>query len=123
VLRELFVSVVSGIVVAFVLDLFKRGRDRDRLHSQAIRHDPPPRRGSFLPGGLTRLSLAVAGGIALAYSIAPLLLGRRLGQFGGYGRFDRYDGYGSLASHLPMIVLTVLGTVVVWALLSVLTRR
>jgi hypothetical protein len=48
------------------------------------------------------------------------VLGRR---FGDYGRFDRFDGHDGIASHAPMLILTVAGTVIVWALLSALTRR
>jgi hypothetical protein len=114
VLRELVISVASGLIVALILGVFRRGgqaRPRRRIAYESS----PPRP---LLGGLMRLILAVGGGIGLAYVLAPMLVGRRFGYYGGYGRYD-----GSLAAHTPMIVLTVLGTAVVWLLLSALSRR
>jgi hypothetical protein len=69
---------------------------------------------------LRDLLISVASGMAFALAAAPFVLGRR---FGDYGRFDRFDGHDGIASHAPMLILTVAGTVIVWALLSALTRR
>lgn len=120
-LRELFISVASGLIVALVLGLFKRGGSRPAAWTgQTAGYNPPARRGSGL-GGLIRLALAVGGGLAIAYATAPLLLGRRFGHYGRH--YGRFDDYGGLASHIPMIVLTVLGTAIVWGVLAALMRR
>ena len=116
-LRELILSVVSGVIVALILQLF-RGRQRDRVPQQAV-HNPryvPTRRRGFL-GRVFRLIFAVIGGIAFAQAAAPIFLRRR---FGDYDGFDRFDG---LSVHLPVLALTVIGTIIVWIVLSAITRR
>ena len=124
-LKELVISVVSGVIVALILQVFPSGGSRSEAgprQSVSYRAVPARRGGSFF-GGLLRFILAVAGGIALAYSAAPFLLGHRGRDFGGYDRFDRFDGFGEIASHVPMLILTVVATIIVWALLSALMRR
>jgi hypothetical protein len=120
-IRELILSVVSGVIVALILQMFG-GRRRDTVPRRSVRnHDyaPPPRRRSLF-GKMIRLVLAVAGGIAFAQVAAPFLFRRRFGDFGG---FDRFDNLGGLSEHLPILVLTVIGTIVVWIFLSTVTRR
>jgi hypothetical protein len=136
-LKELLVSVASGIIVALVLQMFRLSGNRDTGPRQSIRaYAPPPRRRSGI-GGLFRFVLAVAGGVFLAGAAAPYVLqALHGGRDGGRGRFydgggrwfdsgyydspDRFDGIFGLP---PMLVLTVIGTIIVWALLSALTRR
>jgi hypothetical protein len=127
-LKELLLSVVSGIIVALILQVFRFGRSRSQAGPrQAMSyHAAPARRGGSFFGGLLRFGLAVAGGMALAYSVAPFIFGRRFRDFGDGGRFDRFDpfdGFDGIASHAPMLILTVVATIIVWALLSALTRR
>ncbi|NJM36114.1 MAG: hypothetical protein HC850_17085 [Rhodomicrobium sp.] len=123
-LRELIISVASGIIVALVLSLFGLGGRGRSGPSQSMRNYnyAAPRRRSFF-GRIVRFVLAVAGGLAFAFFAAPFILGRRFGDYDGYSRFDRFDGYDGIASHVPMLILTVIGTVIVWGLLSALTRR
>ncbi len=123
-LRELLLSVASGVIVAVILQIFGFGRRREavtRAPSRSARYAPPRRRSFF--GRIMRLLVAVAGGIALAQSIAPFLLPRRFGVYGEYDRFDRYDDYGSLAVDAPILVLTMISTAIVYIVLSALTRR
>ena len=122
-LRELLLSIVSGIIVAVILQAFRFGRSRREAgpRQSMSYHAVPERRGGFF-GGLVRFVLAVAGGIALAYSVAPFILRRRYRDFGGDG-FDGFDGFDGLAQAAPMLILTVFATIIVWALLSALTRR
>ena len=119
-LRELLVSIVSGIVVALVLGIFRGGRGVEPPR-QSVRYDNRPvrRRGSLF-GGLVRFVLSVAGGLALAIFAMPFIFGRR---FGNFGHPDRFDGFQGLSSHAPILILTVVGTIIVWSLLSALTRR
>lgn len=124
-LKELVISVISGVIVAMILQVFPSGGSRSEAgprHSVTYRAAPPQRRGSFF-GGLLRFILAVVGGLALAYSVAPFIFGHRGRDFGGYDRFDRFDGFGEITSHAPMLILTVVATIIVWALLSALMRR
>lgn len=123
-LRELLLSIVSGIVVALILQGFRFGRSRSEVAPRQSRsyHAAPVRRSGSFFGGLLRFILAVAGGIALAYSVAPFILRRRYRDFGGDG-FDGFDGIEGLAESAPMLVLTVVATIIVWALLSALARR
>jgi hypothetical protein len=127
-LKELLLSVISGIVVAVILQVFRFGGSSSEAAPRRSMsyHAAPVRRGGSFFGGLMRFFLAVAGGIALAYSVAPFIFGRRFRDFGGGDRFDRFDGYDGfegIASHAPMLILTVVATIIVWALLSALTRR
>ncbi len=120
-IRELILSVVSGVIVALILQMFGGGR-RDTVPRQSVRnrsYAPPPRRRSLF-GRMIRLVLAVTGGVAFAQVAAPFLFRRRFGDFGG---FDRFDHLGGLSGHLPILVLTVIGTIVVWIFLSAVTRR
>jgi hypothetical protein len=97
---------------------------------------PPRRRGG---GGMFRFLLAVAGGLGLAYAAAPFFL-RYLhggGRWGGpRGRYDDYDGpsrwfnsgyydrgYDGIFGLPPLLVLTIVCTIVVWVLLSALSPR
>lgn len=61
-----------------------------------------------------RFIFSVAGGIGLAYIAANAL---HLRHFHGMSRA------GGIATHSPMLLFTVIGTVIVWLLLSSLTRR
>ena len=119
-LKELVISVISGIIVAVILQGFRFGRSRSEVAPRQgmSYHAAPARRG----GGLLRFVLAVAGGVALAYSVAPFILRRRYRDFGGDG-FDGFDGFDGLAAAAPMLILTVVATIIVWALLSALSRR
>jgi hypothetical protein len=120
-LKELIVSVVSGIIVALILQIFRFGGSRRQAGPrQSINYGAAPARRSG-SGGLLRFILAVGGGIALAYGAAPFILGRHFRNFGG--DYDRFDGFGGFAAHAPMLILTVVATVIVWAFLSALTRR
>jgi hypothetical protein len=123
-LRELILSVVSGIIVAVILQAFRFGRPRREAgpRQSMSYHAVSERRGGGFFGGLVRFVLAMAGGIALAYSVAPFVLRRRYRDFGGDG-FDGFDGFDGLAAAAPMLILTVFATIIVWALLSALTRR
>jgi hypothetical protein len=123
-LRELILSVVSGIIVAVILQAFRFGRPRREAgpRQSMSYHAVSERRGGGFFGGLVRFALAMAGGIALAYSVAPFVLRRRYRDFGGDG-FDGFDGFDGLAAAAPMLILTVFATIIVWALLSALTQR
>ena len=127
-LKELVISVISGIIVAVILQGFRFGGSRREVapRQSMSYHAAPARRGGSVFGGLLRFVLAVAGGVALAYSVAPFIFGRRFRDFDGGGRFDRFDGYDGidgLIAHAPMLILTVVATIIVWALLSALSRR
>ncbi len=108
-LKELIVSVVSGIIVALILQIFRFGGSRRQAGPrQSMSYAAAPARRSG-GGGLLRFILAVGGGIALAYGAAPFILGRHFRNFGGdYDRFDR--DFGGFASHAPMLILTVVAT-------------
>ena len=138
-MKELLISVASGVIVALILQMFRSGgRSEPRQMRQSIPAYAQPRRRSGI-GGLFRFILAVAGGVFLAGAAAPYVLGflHEGGGRGGRGRFhdgggqgwfnsgyydgpDRFDGIFGLP---PMLVLTVIGTIIVWALLSAMTRR
>lgn len=130
-LRELLLSVASGVIVTLILQLIGPGGSQGGRAPRADLRDytgPPPRRAGFF-GGLTRFAIAVVGGLALAYVAAPFVFGRRFGEFGNYGRFNRFDrldgidGLGGIMSHTPMLILTAIGTIIVWVLLSAISRR
>lgn len=126
-LKELIISVVSGVIVAVLLQMFGGRGDRrepaPRQSMQTYSYNPaPPRRSGF--GRFIRLILAVGGGIVLAQMVAPFILRRRYRDFdGGYDRFDGFDGIHSISPYLPMIGLTIASTILVYMLLSALTRR
>ena len=122
-LKELIVSVISGIIVALLLQIFGgRGRRDQAAPRQSMQNynygSAPPRRSGV--GRLLRVILAVGGGIVLAQMAAPFVLRRRYRDFDG--GFD-FDGIHSLAPYLPMIGLTVVSTFLVYMLLSAITRR
>jgi hypothetical protein len=131
-LRELLISVVSGIIVALVLQIFRGGGgSRSSAPRQTMYAGAPPRRSG---GGLFRFILAVAGGLVLAFTAAPFVLDAlHGGRGGGYGRGRFYDGGGpggyfdrggdAIFGLPPLLVLTVLGTIIVWVLLSAVSRR
>ena len=125
-LKELIISVVSGIIVALVLQMFGVGRRREAAprQNQNVRNYnyAPPRKRSFF-GRVIRFSLSVIAGIAFAQSAAPFILRRDFGDFDRYDRFDRFDGMDGLAGFAPIIILTVIGTALAYMILSVLTRR
>jgi hypothetical protein len=115
-LRELIVSVVGGLIIALILQTFGRNRRRETAPHQTMNMyntAPPPRRRSFF-GVLMRLLFAVAGGIAIAQAAAPFLFRR------GFRDFDRFDG---AIPDIRILALTVGGTILVWMILSVFTRR
>jgi hypothetical protein len=124
-LRELVVSIVSGIVVAMVLGMFRSGggRSAPQPRSTARYYEDPPRRNGGFFGGLMRFILSVGGGLALAYAAMPFIFGRRFGRYDGYDRFGDFDGIRGLTNHAPILILTVVGTIIVWSILSALTRR
>jgi len=134
-LKELLISVVSGVIVALILQIFRTGRRGEARPVQARGYAPPPPRRRGGMGGLMRFIAAVAGGLVLAYAAAPFLLGFARGERGPRGRFgdegprwfgggydgyDRFDGFFGLP---PMLVLTIVATIIVWAVLSAVTRR
>ena len=124
-LKELIISVVSGLIIALILQLFGVGRGRDTAprQSQNIRNynHAPPRRRSFF-GRIVRLVLSVTAGIAFAQAVAPMILRRRFRDFDGYDRFN-FDGVETLSNFAPIIILTVIGTAIAYMILSALTRR
>jgi hypothetical protein len=139
-MKELLISVASGVIVAMILQMFRfGGRSEPRQLRQSMpAYAPPPRRRSGI-GALFRLVLAVGGGLALAVASAPFVRellhggyggggrgGRSFdggGRFGGGGYYDGYDRFDGIFGLPPMLVLTVLGTIIVWVLLSAVTRR
>lgn len=123
-LRELLLSVASGVIVTLILQIFSFGRRRDTAPRQTMRnyHSAPPRRRSVF-GRFIRLILSVAGGIAFAQAAAPFILRRRFGEFGGYDRYDRFDRFDGFFEHVPILIMTVIGTIIVYMILSAMTRR
>ncbi len=121
-LRELILSVASGVIVAVVMQVFGFGNGRrevaPRQNMRNYNYAPPKRRSFF--GRFVRLILSVLGGIAFAQAAAPFILRRGFGEFERFDRFDRFDGW---AGDIPILVLTVVGTIVVYMILSALTRR
>lgn len=94
-IRELILSVASGVIVAFILQMFGGGRRDTALRPASRSYNyVQPRRRSFF-GRLVRLILSVAGGIAFAQAVAPFILRRR---YGGFDRFDRFDGLDGLSA-------------------------
>lgn len=126
-LRELLLSVASGVIVALILQIFGFGRRHATVPRQSMRnynYAPPRRRSAF--GRFIRLILSVAGGIALAQAAAPFILGRRFGDYDRFDRYDRYDGFNrfdGFSEHIPIIIMTVIATAVVYMILSAMTRR
>ena len=107
-LKELLVSVVSGIIVALILQIVSLGRRGGARAEARAQYAEVPRRSSFA-GGLMRFILAVAGGMGIAFASAPFVLhSMRLHGSGGIG---------------PIFVLTVTATLFVWLILSAMTRR
>jgi hypothetical protein len=138
-MKELLMSVASGVIVALVLQMFRfGGRAEPRQMRQSMpAYAPAPRRRSGI-GGLFRFILAVVGGLFLAGAAAPYVLGFLQGgggrgprgryYDGGHGWFNSgyYDGpnrFDGIFGLPPMLVLTVISTIIVWALLSAMTRR
>jgi hypothetical protein len=141
-LKELLISVASGVIVALVLQMFRfGGRSSEPRRSgprQTMYAAPPPARRSG--GGFSRFILAVVGGLVLAFFAAPMVIdalhgggGGRGGWGGGGGRGRFYDGGGpggyfdrggdSIFGLPPMLVLTIIGTILVWMVLSAFRRR
>lgn len=123
-LKELIVSIISGIIVALLLQVFggrgDRGSSAPSQSMNTYNYRPAaPRRSAF--GRLVRLILAVGGGILLAQMAAPFILRRRYRDFDG--GFDGFDGLHSITPYLPMIGLTIVSTILVYVLLSAMTRR
>ena len=128
-IKELLISVASGVIVALILQMFRLGgSSRASAPRQTMYGAPPPRRSG---GGFFRFVLAVIGGIALAYAAAPFVLearyggGRRWdgprGRYFDSGYYDRgFDGIFGLP---PLLVLTIICTIIVWVLLSAMRRR
>lgn len=125
--RELMMSVASGVVVALVLGIF-RGMFGGGRRSQPVQAQnyyaaaPAPRRRRSFLGGITRIVLAVIGGVMFAQFIATYFrIGFRRNNFNprGYG-YEVYDG---LYLDPKMIILTVIGTMLVWMFLLAITRR
>jgi hypothetical protein len=129
-LKELLISIVSGVIVAILLQMFRIGGNtspsnapRQTMYGSA----PPARRGGG--GGFFRFVLAVIGGLALAYAAAPFVLEALHGGRGGGWRGRSFDsgyydrGGDGLFGLPPLLVLTIIGTIIVWVLLSALRRR
>ena len=130
-LRELLISVVSGIIVALVLQMFRFGGGSRSSAPRQTMYSAPPRRSG---GGFFRFIIAVAGGLVLAFVAAPFVLDAlHGGRGGGYGRGRFYDGGGpggyfdrggdAIFGLPPLLVLTIIGTIIVWVLLSAMSRR
>lgn len=131
-LKELLMSVASGVIVAMVLQMFRLSGGSSRAPRQTMYAAAPPRRRG---GGFFRFLLAVAGGLVLAVATAPFVLqflhggrsGRRFFDGDGPRRFfdsGYYDrGYDGIFGLPPLLVLTIIGTVFVWMLLSAMSRR
>jgi hypothetical protein len=130
-LKELLISIVSGVVVAVLLQIFHIGGSSGSSNAprQTMYNAAPParRRG----GGFFRFVFAIIGGLGLAYVAAPFVLeALHGGRGGGYGRgryfdsgyYDRGGGDG-LFGLPPLLVLTIIGTIIIWVLLSALRRR
>lgn len=134
-LKELLISVVSGVIVAILLQMFRLGGNRSSGPRQTMYGSAPPRRSGG--GGMFRFILAVAGGLALAFFAAPFVLevlhggGGRGGGYNPRGRFMDGGGPGgyfdrggdAIFGLPPMLVLTIIGTIFVWLLLSAFSRR
>ena len=132
-LKELLVSVVSGVIVALILQVFRFGGSggRTSVPRQAVYNAPPPRRSGG--GGLFRFVLAVIGGLVLAFAAAPVVLSALHDRHGGGFRGRFYDGGGpggyfdrggdAIFGLPPLLVLTIICTIVVWVVLSALRRR
>jgi len=142
-MKELLISVASGVIVTLILQMFRLGggsREPRQMRQAMPSYAPPPKRRSGI-GGLFRFVVAVAGGLFLAGAASPFVLGMLhggRGGGGGHGRFydrgggggwfnsgyydspDRFDGIFGLP---PLLVLTVICTILVWVLLSAMTRR
>jgi hypothetical protein len=137
-MKELLMSVASGVIVALLLQMFRFGgrADSGQMRQSMPGYAPARRRSGI--GGLFRFVLAVVGGVFLAGAAAPYVLaflgegrgrgGRSRYGDGGQGWFnsgyydspDRFDGIFGLP---PMLVLTVVATIIVWLFLSAITRR
>lgn len=120
-------SVASGVIVALVLGLFRGmfgggGSRRNQPTQSMTYHAAPPRRQRSFLGGITRMILAVIGGVALAqFAASYFRIGFRRNHFNprGYG-YEVYDG---LYLDPKMVILTVIGTILVWMFLLAITRR
>ncbi len=91
-----------------------------------------PRRSGV--GGFFRFIFAVVGGLIIAVAAAPFVLGALhggrswsgpRGRFldGGPGFFDGNRGGEAIFGLPPLLVLTIIGTIIVWVVLSALRRR
>lgn len=140
-MKELLISVASGIIVALVLNMFRIGGG-ESTPRHAVYAAPQPARRRSGGGGMFRFLLAVAGGLGLAFAAAPFVLGALQGERrGGIGalraRLEDYDGprrwmfdsgyydrgQDGIFGLPPLLVLTIVCTILVWVLLSAMTRR
>lgn len=137
-LRELILSVASGVIVALIMQIFgffgRRRRapaPRPAVKSYDYAPPPAPQRRSF-SGRVVRFVLSVIGGIALAQTAAPFLIRRGFADFDRHDRHDRFDrfndydrfnGFDGWTNDIPILGLTILGTIICYMILSVLTRR
>jgi len=108
IMTELVISVFGGIITALVLEMMGRGGgSRSEVGRSSVSAGGHGSSGDSMLGGVIRVVLAVAGGLAIA-----MLGGRMLIQAGIMPK-----GQGG------RLVLLVVGTVVVWLLLAVAKRR
>lgn len=108
IMAELLISVFGGIITALVLEMMGRGGSSRGQVSQSRAATPSGEgRGESMIGGLIRVILAVAGGLAIA-----MLGGRMLIQAGIMPK-----GQGG------RLILLVVGTALIWMLLSIARRR
>jgi hypothetical protein len=130
-LKELLISIVSGVIVAILLQIFRIGGSTSPSNAprQTMYGSAPPARRSG-GGGFFRFVLAVIGGLVLAVATMPFVLeALHGGRGGGYGRGRSFDsgyydrGGDGIFGLPPLLVLTIIGTIIVWVLLSALRRR
>lgn len=118
-LKELLLSVVSGVIVALVLQMFGSGRRRETAprQNQSVHNYRAARRGPGLFGRLIKLGLAVTGGIAFAQAVTPIVFRSR------FDRFDRFEALNTLPPYGIAVILTVIGTILAYMILSIVFRR
>lgn len=104
IMTELVVSIIGGVITAFILERLGGGRSQARIEGSA-RH--PATRGGSLFGELIRILFAVGGGVAIAMIGGRMLIQAGIMPKGVGGRY----------------ALLVVGTILCWLLLAIGRRR